>query len=209
MLVLLHDITNYGEALREASAAAGEVGSRKGYPGYLYSDLASLFERAGRIQGRAGSVTQIPIVTLPNGDATHPIPDLTGYVTEGQIVLDRELERRGVYPPVAVLPSLSRLMPDGIGAGRTRADHAKIAERLYAACARAARARDLAAIIGSDELSPDERAAIAFGRAFESTFLAQGRREHRAIAQTLDRGLEVLSASSSGARGPGAAAASP
>ncbi len=209
VLVLLHDITNYGEALREASAAAGEVGSRKGYPGYLYSDLASLFERAGRIQGRAGSVTQIPIVTLPNGDATHPIPDLTGYVTEGQIVLDRELERRGVYPPVAVLPSLSRLMPDGIGAGRTRADHAKIAERLYAACARAARARDLAAIIGSDELSPDERAAIAFGRAFESTFLAQGRREHRAIAQTLDRGLEVLSASSSGARGPGAAAASP
>ncbi len=193
VLVLLHDVTNYGEALREASAAAGEVPSRKGYPGYLYSDLASLFERAGRILGRPGSVTQIPIVTMPNGDATHPIPDLTGYVTEGQIVLQRDLERRGVYPPVAVLPSLSRLMPDGIGAGRTREDHARVAERLYASCARAARARDLSAIIGSDELSAAERGAIAFGEAFERRFLSQGRREHRAIGDTLDIGWEVLS----------------
>jgi V/A-type H+-transporting ATPase subunit B len=192
VLAILHDVTNYGEALREASSASGEIPSRKGYPGYLYSDLASLFERAGRIRGRPGSVTQIPIVTMPNGDMTHPIPDLTGYVTEGQIALDRDLERRGIYPPVSVLASLSRLMPDGIGPGRTRNDHAEISRRLYAACARAARARDLAAIIGREELSSSERAALAYAEGFERRFLSQGRRERRTIGETLDRGLEAL-----------------
>ena len=192
VLVVLNDIMNYGEALREASAAAGEVPSRKGYPGYLYSDLASLFERAGRITGRAGSLTSIPIVTMPNGDATHPIPDLTGYVTEGQIVLDRRLERLGVYPPIAVLPSLSRLMGDGIGAGRTREDHRSLADRLYSACARASRARDLSTIIGAEELSAEERAAIEFEELFQRRFLSQGRRERRSIAETLDRAAELL-----------------
>lgn len=192
VLVILHDVTNYGEALREASSASGEIPSRKGYPGYLYSDLASLFERAGRIRGRPGSVTQLPIVTMPNGDMTHPIPDLTGYVTEGQIVLDRDLHRRGIYPPVSVLASLSRLMPDGIGPGRTRDDHEEVSRRLYAACARAARARDLAAIIGREELSPAERSALSFADGFERRFLAQGRRERRSIAETLDRGRDAL-----------------
>ena len=192
VLVVLHDVTNYGEALREASSASGEIPSRKGYPGYLYSDLASLFERAGRIQGRPGSVTLLPIVTMPNGDMTHPIPDLTGYVTEGQIVLDRDLERRGIYPPVSVLSSLSRLMPDGIGPGRTRDDHEEISRGLYAACARAARARDLAAIIGREELSQAEGAALAYAEGFERRFLSQGRRERRSIAETLDRGRDAL-----------------
>ena len=192
VLVVLHDVTNYGEALREASSASGEIPSRKGYPGYLYSDLASLFERAGRIRGRPGSVTQLPIVTMPNGDMTHPIPDLTGYVTEGQIVLDRDLERRGIYPPVSVLASLSRLMPDGIGAGRTRADHEEVSRGLYGACAKAARARDLATIIGREELSPAEREALARAERFERRFLSQGLRERRSIGETLDRGREAL-----------------
>ncbi len=192
VLVILHDITNYGEALREISAARGEVPSRKGYPGYLYSDLASLFERAGRIEGRPGSLTQIPIVTLPSGDLGHPIPDLTGYVTEGQIVLDRDLARRGVFPPVAVLTSLSRLMSDGIGAGRTREDHAKIAKRLYSAAARVERARALAAIIGADELTSEERTYLRFGERFEKEFLDQTTSGPRDIATTLDVGLRVL-----------------
>lgn len=191
VLVVLNDITNYGEALREVASARGDVPSRKGYPGYLYSDLAAIFERAGRIRERAGSLTQIPIVSLPAGDITHPIPDLTGYVTEGQIVLDRDLDRRGVYPPVALLPSLSRLMKDGIGAGRTRADHASIARRLYAAVARVARARALESIIGSDELSVDERAVLAFGDAFERQFLAQGDRA-RSIGESLDIAARIL-----------------
>ena len=198
VLVVLHDITNYGEALREVSAARGEVPSRKGYPGYLYSDLASLFERAGRIRGRPGSLTQVPVVTLPAGDITHPIPDLTGYVTEGQIVLDRELDRRGIYPPIAVLPSLSRLMHDGIGPGRTRADHAEVARQLYAGCARVARARALASIIGRDELAGDEREYLAFGDAYERTFLSQRRDEDRSVETTLDlawRTFETLPAS--------------
>lgn len=192
VLVVLHDMTNYGEALREVASARGDVPSRKGYPGYLYSDLASIFERAGRIRGHPGSLTQIPIVTLPSGDITHPIPDLTGYVTEGQIVLNRELDRRGVYPPVALLPSLSRLMKDGIGAGRTRADHAAIARRLYAGVARVARARALESIIGADELSEAERAFLRFGDAFERRFLTQGPLEARGIGESLDRALEIL-----------------
>jgi V/A-type H+-transporting ATPase subunit B len=192
VLVVLHDIANYGESLREVSAARGEVPSRKGYPGYLYSDLASLFERAGRIRGRSGSITQIPIVTMPSGDMTHPIPDLTGYVTEGQIVLDRTLQRRGVYPPIAVLPSLSRLMSDGIGVERTREDHPDVARQLYAACARATRARSLEAIIGHDELSPTERQYLAFGDAFERELLHQGVLERRPIAETLRLAWRLL-----------------
>lgn len=192
VLLILSDITNYGEALREVAAARGEVPSRKGYPGYLYSDLASIFERAGRIRGRPGSLTQIPIVSMPAGDLTHPIPDLTGYVTEGQIVLDPALHRRGIYPPVAVLPSLSRLMSDGIGAGRTREDHEDVARQLYAACARVARARSLEAIIGREELSDQERRYLRFGEVFESRFLAQARDEMRPIGLTLERAWEAL-----------------
>ena len=192
VLVVMTDVTNYGEALREASSAAGEVPSRKGYPGYLYSDLASLFERAGRVRGRPGSITQLPILTMPSGDITHPIPDLTGYITEGQIVLERGLERRGVYPPIAVLPSLSRLMNDGIGAGRTREDHPAVARQLYAACARAARARALEGIIGREELSSIERAYLEFGDLFERRFLSQGGAERRTIAETLDRAWDVV-----------------
>jgi V/A-type H+-transporting ATPase subunit B len=192
VLVILHDVTAYGEALREVSSARGEVPSRKGYPGYLYSDLASLFERAGRIRGRPGSITQLPLVTVPSGDLTHPIPDLTGYVTEGQIVLDRELHRRGVYPPVSVLPSLSRLMDDGIGQGRTREDHAPVARQLYAAVARAQRARALESIIGAEELSALERTYLDFGRAFEDRLIGQGRSEARGIGRTLDLAWELL-----------------
>lgn len=192
VLVVLHDITNYGEALREISAARGEVPSRKGYPGYLYSDLASLFERAGRIAGRAGSITQIPIVTLPSGDLSHPIPDLTGYVTEGQIVLDRDIARRGIYPPIAVLSSLSRLMSDGIGEGRTRDDHPDVAKQLYAAVARVERARGLASIIGVEELTESERTYLRFGERFERELVGQRADEPRTIAQTLDRAWSVL-----------------
>ena len=192
VLVVLHDVTNYGESLREVSAARGEVPSRKGYPGYLYSDLASLFERAGRIRGRPGSITQIPIVTMPSGDITHPIPDLTGYVTEGQIVLDRALDRRGIYPPIAVLPSLSRLMSDGIGADRTRDDHPDVARQLYAACARAERARSLETIIGQDELSPAERQYLSFGERFERDLLRQGLQDRRPIEETLKLAWRLL-----------------
>jgi V/A-type H+-transporting ATPase subunit B len=194
VLVVMTDVTNYGEALREASSAAGEVPSRKGYPGYLYSDLASLFERAGRIRGAPGSITQLPILTMPSGDITHPIPDLTGYITEGQIVLDRGLERRGIYPPIAVLPSLSRLMNDGIGPGRTRGDHAPLARQLYAACARGERARALEGIIGREELSAIESAYLDFADLFERRFLAQGRGERRSIDQTLDLAWDTLAA---------------
>jgi V/A-type H+-transporting ATPase subunit B len=192
VLVVFNDMTNYGEALREASSAAGEVPSRKGYPGHLYSDLASLFERAGRVRGRPGSLTQLPIVTMPSGDLTHPIPDLTGYITEGQIVLDRELARRGVSPPVAVLPSLSRLMGDAVGEKATREDHEPVARQLYAACARAARARSLESIIGREELSEVERAYLAFAEVFERRFLSQGPGERRSIAETIERGWEAL-----------------
>jgi V/A-type H+-transporting ATPase subunit B len=192
VLVVLCDVTSYGEALREIAAARGEVPSRKGYPGYLYSDLASLFERAGRIRGRPGSITQIPIVTLPSGDLTHPIPDLTGYVTEGQIVLDRELHRRAIHPPIAVLPSLSRLMDDGIGPGRTRDDHPPLARQLYAACALVSLARALESIIGREDLGALDRRYLAFGEAFERKFLAQGLDEARPIARSLDLAWDAL-----------------
>jgi V/A-type H+-transporting ATPase subunit B len=192
VLVILNDMTNYGEALREVAAARGDVPSRKGYPGYLYSDLASIFERAGRIRGRPGSLTQIPIVTMPSGDITHPIPDLTGYVTEGQIVLDRDLHRRGVYPPIALLPSLSRLMKDGIGSGKTRDDHADVARQLYASAARVTRARALASIIGVEELSDVERQYLRFGDLLETRFLTQPRGESRAIQASLDLAAALL-----------------
>ncbi|HTO98593.1 MAG TPA: V-type ATP synthase subunit B [Myxococcales bacterium] len=192
VLVVLHDITAYGEALREVAAARGEAPSRKGYPGYLYTDLASLFERAGRIEGRPGSITQLPVVTLPSGDLTHPIPDLTGYVTEGQVVLDRELHRRGVYPPVSVLPSLSRLMDDGIGPGRTRDDHGPLARQLYASLAHAVRSRALESIIGFDELPDLERSYLEFARAFEERLVGQRPDEARSIGLTLDIAWELL-----------------
>jgi V/A-type H+-transporting ATPase subunit B len=192
VLVILNDMTNYGEALREVASSAGEVPGRKGYPGYLYSDLASIFERAGRLRDRPGSLTQVPIVTLPSGDVTHPIPDLTGYITEGQVVLERSLDRRGVYPPVDVLPSLSRLMSGGIGEGRTHADHPALARQLYAACARAARARSLESIIGREDLSDVERSYLDFGEAFEREFLSQGAEERRGVGATLDRAWTAL-----------------
>jgi V/A-type H+-transporting ATPase subunit B len=191
VLVVLTDVTNYGEALREVAAARGEIPSRKGYPGYLYSDLASLFERAGRLRGRPGSITQIPIVTLPAGDITHPIPDLTGYVTEGQIVLDPRLHARGVYPPVAVLPSLSRLMSGGIGTDRTRNDHRTVANLLYSGCAAAERARALEAIVGGEELTRRERQYLIFGDAFERRFVSQAGGGRRTMYETLDVGWEV------------------
>jgi V/A-type H+-transporting ATPase subunit B len=192
VLAVLTDITNYCEALREVASAKGEVPSRKGYPGYLYSDLASLYERAGRIHGRAGSITQIPILTMPNDDITHPIPDLTGYITEGQIVLSRELHERGIEPPVDVLPSLSRLMEDGIGEGRTRDDHPRLASQLYAAYARVKEVRRLASIIGEEELSAVDRRYLEFAERFEREFLTQGEYESRDFERTLECGWQVL-----------------
>jgi len=192
VLVVMTDMTNYCEALREVSSIRGEVPSRKGYPGYLYSDLASLYERAGRINGSSGSITQIPILTMPNDDISHPIPDLSGYITEGQIVLDRELFQRGIYPPVAGLPSLSRLMKDGIGEGMTREDHKDVSSQLFAAYSRVRQIRNLAAIIGEEELSATDKQYIKFGERFESVFLTQGEFENREIDRTLDLGWKVL-----------------
>ena len=192
VLVIMTDISAYAEALRELSASKGEIPARKGYPGYLYSDFASLYERAGMIKGAEGSVTLIPILTMPNDDITHPIPDLTGYITEGQIVLDRTLSQNGIYPPVSVLPSLSRLMKDGIGKGFTREDHASLSGQLFAAYARVADARSLASVIGEEELSDTDKAYIAFGREFEARFLNQPAGERRTIEQTLDLGWELL-----------------
>jgi V/A-type H+-transporting ATPase subunit B len=185
-------MTNYCEALREVSSIRGEVPSRKGYPGYLYSDLASLYERAGKVNGSSGSITQIPILTMPNDDISHPIPDLTGYITEGQIVLDRELFQRGIYPPVAGLPSLSRLMKDGIGPGMTREDHKDVASQLFAAYSHVRRIRSLASIIGEEELSDNDRKYLKFGEKFETILLTQGEFENRSIGQTLDLGWKVL-----------------
>jgi V/A-type H+-transporting ATPase subunit B len=193
VLVVMTDMTNYCEALREVSSIRGEVPSRKGYPGYLYSDLASLYERAGKINGSSGSITQIPILTMPNDDISHPIPDLSGYITEGQIVLDRELTQRGVYPPVAGLPSLSRLMKDGIGDGMTRDDHKDVSSQLFAAYSKVKSIRNLASIIGEEELSPLDKQYLQFGEKFEQKFLSQGEFEDRSIEQTLDIGWEVLS----------------
>lgn len=192
ILVILTDMTSYAEALREFSSSKGEIPGRKGFPGYLYSDLASLYERAGIVKGKAGSVTQIPILTMPNDDITHPIPDLTGYITEGQIVLDRELDAIGIYPPVSVLPSLSRLMKDGIGAGYTREDHSALSNQLFATYAKVQDAKALASVIGEDELSASDKRLMTFGREFEERFLNQGN-ENRSIEETLDLGWELLS----------------
>ena len=193
VLVIMTDMTSYAEALREFSSSKGEIPGRKGYPGYLYSDLASLYERAGMIKNRNGSVTQIPILTMPNDDITHPIPDLTGYITEGQIVLDRALQGQGLYPPVSVLPSLSRLMKDGIGEGYTRADHQALANQLFASYAKVIDARSLASVIGEEELSPIDKKYIEFGKLFEARFVNQGFNENRTIEQSLDLGWELLS----------------
>ena len=193
VLVILTDITSYCEALREFSSSKGEIPGRKGYPGYLYSDLASLYERAGIVKGRKGSVTQIPILTMPNDDITHPIPDLTGYITEGQIVLDRSLEQSGCYPPIGVLPSLSRLMKDGVGAGYTREDHSAVTNQLFASYAKVQDARALASVIGEEELSKVDRMYMEFGRMFEKFFVSQGVNENRTIEQTLDLGWRLLS----------------
>jgi len=193
VLVVLTDMTNYGEALRQISNIRGEVPSRKGYPGYLYSDLASLYERTGRIRTSKGSITQIPILTMPNDDITHPMPDLTGYITEGQIVLGRELSFAGVYPPVTVLPSLSRLMKDGIGKGRTRDDHPRWGAQLYAAYAHTQDVRALASVIGEEELTEADQKYLKFGRAFEQEFVRQGFNENRTIDRTLEIGWKLLS----------------
>ncbi len=193
ILVILTDITSYAEALREFSSSKGEIPGRKGYPGYLYSDLASLYERAGVVEGSTGSVTQIPILTMPNDDITHPVPDLTGYITEGQIVLDRNLDQTGIYPSISVLPSLSRLMKDGIGEGYTREDHSMVANQLFAAYARVADARALASVIGEEELSPIDKSFIKFGIMFEKHFINQGMFENRTIDDTLDLGWDLLS----------------
>lgn len=193
VLVLLTDMTNYCESLREVGTARGEIPGRKGYPGYLYSDLASLYERAGRIEGSSGSITQIPILTMPADDISHPVPDLTGYITEGQIVLDRDLFQRGVYPPIAGLPSLSRLMKDGVGKGYTREDHAPLASQLFACYAYVKRVRGLADVIGEEELGSLDKLYLKFGLAFETRFLNQGEYENRSIQTTLDLGWDVLS----------------
>ncbi|HMZ06305.1 MAG TPA: V-type ATP synthase subunit B [Anaerolineales bacterium] len=193
VLVVLTDMTNYGEALRQISNVRGEVPSRKGYPGYLYSDLASMYERTGRIRTSKGSITQIPILTMPNDDITHPMPDLTGYITEGQIVLGRELNFAGIYPPVAVLPSLSRLMKDGIGKNRTRDDHPRWGAQLYAAYAKTQDVRALASVIGEEELTEVDQKYLKFGRAFEREFVNQSFTENRTIERTLEIGWKLLS----------------
>ena len=192
VLVVMTDMTNYCEALREISTTRGEVPGRKGYPGYLYSDLAELYERAGRIKGSNGSITQIPILTMPNDDISHPIPDLTGYITEGQIVLDREMSQKGMYPPVSGLPSLSRLMKDGIGKDMTREDHAGVASQLFAAYSKVKSIRNLAAIIGEEELSASDKLYLHFGDKLENEFFSQGEYENRTIEQTLDLGWKML-----------------
>jgi V/A-type H+-transporting ATPase subunit B len=193
VLVIMTDMTNYCEALREISNIRGEVPSRKGYPGYLYSDLASLYERTGRIKTSEGSITQLPILTMPNDDITHPVPDLTGYITEGQITLSRDLDHQGIYPPVAVLPSLSRLAKDGIGEGKTRADHSHWASQLFAAYAHVQDVRALASVIGEEELSEVDQQYVRFGKAFEQEVVNQGLTENRSIEATLNIGWRLLS----------------
>lgn len=192
ILVILTDMTSYAEAVREFSSSKGEIPGRKGFPGYLYSDFASLYERAGVIEGSSGSVTQIPILTMPNGDITHPIPDLTGYITEGQIVLDKGLSQAGIYPEISILPSLSRLMKDGIGEGYTRKDHQSVANQLFACYAKVNDARSLASVIGEEELSDTDKAYLEFGRQFEQNFINQADNEDRTIEQTLDLGWDLL-----------------
>ena len=192
ILVILTDITSFCEAMREVSSSRGEIPSRKGYPGYLYSELATLYERAGIVQGVEGSVTQIPILTMPNDDITHPIPDLTGYITEGQIVLDRQLHGQSIYPPISVLPSLSRLMKDGIGEGYTRDDHQDVANQLFSCYAKVGDARSLASVIGEDELSPIDKQYLVFGNEFEHEFIGQGMDENRSMEDTLNKAWELL-----------------
>jgi V/A-type H+-transporting ATPase subunit B len=193
VLVILNDMTNYCEALRELSNYRGEIPGRKGFPGYLYSDLASIYERAGMIRGKEGSVTQIPILTMPNDDITHPIPDLTGFITEGQIVLSRELHRKNIYPPINVLPSLSRLMKDGIGKGYTRDDHPDVSSQLFASYSRVFEIRSLAAIIGEDDLSETDKLYLKFGKEFEEKFINQGFDEERPLEETLNLAWKILS----------------
>lgn len=193
VLVIMTDMSNYCESLREISTIRGEIPSRKGYPGYLYSDLAELYERSGMIKGKGGSITQIPVLTMPNDDISHPIPDLTGYITEGQIVFEREMHARNIYPPVAGLPSLSRLMKDGIGEGMTREDHPHLASQLFAAYSYVKDVRNLASVIGEEELTPLDHQYLEFGEYFENKFVTQAREEDRSIQQTLDLGWSSLS----------------
>ena len=193
VLVVMTDMTNYAEALREVATAKGDVPSRKGYPGYLYSDLAEIYERSGRISGRHGSITLVPVLSMPSDDITHPIPDLTGYITEGQIVLSRELNNQGIYPPVHISPSLSRLMKDGIGKDDTREDHPRVASQLYAMYARAQETRNLASIIGADELSERDKRYLEFADDFDKRFVGQGEDEDRSIIETLNLAWELLS----------------
>ena len=185
-------MTSFAEAMREVSSSKGEIPSRKGFPGYLYSELATIYERAGIVEGVNGSVTQLPILTMPNDDITHPIPDLTGYITEGQIVLDRNLHGQSVYPPINILPSLSRLMKDGIGKGYTREDHQDLANQLFSSYAKVGEARNLASVIGEDELSPIDKKYLEFGKEFEARYIGQGMEENRTIEETLDLGWELL-----------------
>lgn len=192
ILVILTDMTSFAEAMREVSSSKGEIPSRKGFPGYLYSELAAIYERAGIVRGVNGSVTQIPILTMPNDDITHPIPDLTGYITEGQIVLDRNLNGQSIYPPISVLPSLSRLMKDGIGEGFTRVDHQDVANQLFSCYAKVGDARALASVIGEDELSPMDKKYLEFGKAFEEQFVGQDPHENRNILETLEIGWRLL-----------------
>lgn len=192
VLVILTDMTYYCEALREVSAARKEVPGRRGYPGYMYTDLSTIYERAGRIKGKKGSITQVPILTMPEDDKTHPIPDLTGYITEGQIVLSRELHRKGIYPPVDILPSLSRLKEKGIGEGKTRKDHSPLSNQLFAAYARGIEARELMVVLGEAALTETDRAYVRFADEFEKRFIAQGEYESRTIEETLDLGWELL-----------------
>jgi len=194
ILVILTDMTNYCEALREISAAREEVPGRRGYPGYMYTDLSTNYERAGRIRGRKGSITQIPILSMPDDDITHPIPDLTGYITEGQFVLSRDLHRRGIYPPVDVLPSLSRLMNEGIGPERTREDHSGVSNQLYAGYAEGRDMRDLVAVVGEEALTTRDRRFLEFADEFEKRFVTQSKDEDRSIEETLDLGWDLLAA---------------
>ena len=193
VLVIMTDITNYADALREVSAARKEVPGRRGYPGYMYTDLASMYERAGRLEGKEGSITLIPILTMPEDDKTHPIPDLTGYITEGQIILSRELYRRGVLPPIDVLPSLSRLKDKGIGAGKTRADHANTMNQLFSAYARGKDAKELMAILGESALTDIDKLYAVFSEAFEKEYVSQGYNTNRSINETLSIGWQLLS----------------
>lgn len=192
VLVILTDITSYCDALREVSAAREEVPGRRGYPGYMYTDLSTIYERAGRVHGRGGSITQVPILTMPNDDITHPIPDLTGYITEGQIFVDRALSNRGIYPPINVLPSLSRLMKSAIGEGMTRRDHSDVSNQLYAKYAIARDAAAMKAVVGEEAMTEEDERSLEFLEKFEHEFVAQGPYESRSIFESLDKAWEML-----------------